>query len=118
MYVGAERFHSKGFWQAQMVEHGTLGTGEYSNCLFCYTIRRAVVRDWGGSLVRRAPLMSCILPIDSSRALYIMISRILSDSFSAAALNGVNTSTAGCGAPAFCIPRDCSHPRRRPHILP
>src|SRR5258706_2241429 len=50
----AERLRPKGFRYAQMVEHGALGTGEYSNCLFCYTIRRTVVRDWRCSLVRRA----------------------------------------------------------------
>ncbi len=50
----AERFHPKGFRHAQMAEHGALGTGEYSNCLFCYTIRCMAVRDWGCSLVRHA----------------------------------------------------------------
>src|SRR5258706_9856049 len=54
----AERLRPKGFWHAQMEEHGALGTGEYSNCLFGYTVRPTVVRDLGCSLgcslVRRA----------------------------------------------------------------
>ncbi len=45
----AEHFHPNGFRHAQMVEYGVLGTGEYSNCLFCYTIRHMVVWDWGAA---------------------------------------------------------------------
>src|SRR5258706_7762091 len=84
-------------FHAQMVEYGALGTGKYPHCLFCYTIRRMVVRDWLQLGQSRLQMLR-ILPIDNSRALSIMISRILpSDSLPAATLNCVSTSSTNLG---------------------
>ena len=85
------RFH------AQMVEYGVLSTGKYPHCLFCYTIRCMVVRDWL-QLGQSCSQMSRTLPIDNSHALSIMISQILpSDLLPAAALNRVSTSSTNLG---------------------
>ena len=65
------------------------GIGEYPN------IRSATPLDtgWYGTVVCSL-MLSCILRIDNSCVLTIMISGILSsDSFSATALNALNTST-------------------------
>ena len=110
----AERFHPKGFRHAQWwsIARSALASTPI--------VHSATPLDpWCcGTGVQLGPLrsqMSCMLPIDNSFALSIMISRTLfSGSFSAATLNALSTLTSDLRGSGLVVYSDLRLARRYP----